>query len=137
MMATLLCADRVWDGISPQPVNEAFVSVEAGVITAVGRQADLGSRFQGAHRIALPGSTLLPGLINGHVHLTFSASTAVVEDYLADAAAGPCVLTCAPWPTWRRPPEPESRRSATLAPSTMSPSPCGRPPRQGASPLPG
>ena len=73
--------------------TEGFVAVEDGVITAVGRQAELGSRFDGAERLDLPGATVLPGLINGHVHLTFSASPRLVEDYLAEAAAGPCVLT--------------------------------------------
>jgi imidazolonepropionase-like amidohydrolase len=93
MLTTLLCAERVWDGISSEPIHEGFVAVETGVITAVGRQAELGSRFDDAERLDLPGATVLPGLINGHVHLTFSASSSPVEDYLADAAAGPCVLT--------------------------------------------
>jgi imidazolonepropionase-like amidohydrolase len=93
MLTTLVCADRVWDGVSPEPIGRGFVAVEGGMIAAVGRQAELGSRFDGAGRVDLPGATLLPGLINGHVHLTFSASPTPVEDYLADAAAGPCVLT--------------------------------------------
>lgn len=92
-MLTLVCADRVWDGVSPEPIGRGFVAVEGGLIEAVGRQSDLGSRFSGAVRVELPGATALPGLINGHVHLTFSASSTPVEDYLADAAAGPCVLT--------------------------------------------
>jgi imidazolonepropionase-like amidohydrolase len=93
MLSTLLCADRVWDGVASQPIEEGFVVVKGGLVTAVGRQAELGSRFENAHRLLLPGTTVLPGLINGHVHLTFSASDRTVEDYLADAAAGPCVLT--------------------------------------------
>jgi len=92
-MLTLLCADRVWDGVAPEPIRDGFVAVQDGTVTAVGRQAELGTRFDGARRLVLPGTTLLPGLINGHVHLTFSASPATVEDYLAEAAAGPCALT--------------------------------------------
>ncbi len=92
-MTTLLQADRVWDGVAPEPIHRGFVVVEDGLITAVGRQGELGSRFDGARRLDLPGTTLLPGLINGHVHLTFSGSATPVEDYLTDVAAGPCVLT--------------------------------------------
>ena len=93
MLTTLLCADRVWDGIAAEPIERGFVAVEDGLITAVGRQGELGSRFAHAARVELPAATLLPGLINGHVHLTFSASPTPVADYLADATAGPCVLT--------------------------------------------
>lgn len=93
MLTAVVCADRVWDGLTPKPVPQGFVAVEHGLITAVGRQGDLGSRFDGADRLDLPGATLLPGLINGHVHLTFSASSTPVEDYLADASTGLCALT--------------------------------------------
>jgi imidazolonepropionase-like amidohydrolase len=89
----LICAGRVWDGIAPQPIHRGFVAVADGRIAAVGRQTDLGSRFDGDDRLDLPGATVLPGLINGHVHLTFSASPTPVEDYLAEAGAGPCRLT--------------------------------------------
>jgi imidazolonepropionase-like amidohydrolase len=89
----LIVADRVWDGVSPAPIERGFVAVADGLITAVGRQAELGSRFTVLDRLELPGATVLPGLLNGHVHLTFSASPTPVEDYLNEAAAGPCVLT--------------------------------------------
>ena len=92
-MITIVCAERVWDGVAPRPLDGGFVAVAGGLITGVGRQAELGSRFDGARRVDLPGATLLPGLINGHVHLTLSGTAAPVDDYLADAAAGPCVLT--------------------------------------------
>jgi imidazolonepropionase-like amidohydrolase len=90
---TVVCADRVWDGVSSEAIPRGFVGVDGDLVAAVGRQADLGSRFDGAHRVDLGCATVVPGLVNGHVHLTFSASPTPVEDYLADAAAGPCVLT--------------------------------------------
>jgi imidazolonepropionase-like amidohydrolase len=89
----LIRADRVWDGVSVAPIDHGFVAVDRSRIIAVGRQAELGSRFSGDAYLDLPGTTILPGLINGHVHLTFSASPTPVEDYLAEAALGPCVLT--------------------------------------------
>lgn len=89
----LICADRVWDGVSAAPLDRGFVAAHDGLITAMGAQAELGSRFDGDVRLQLHGATVLPGLINGHVHLTFSASPTPVEDYLREACEGPCVLT--------------------------------------------
>ena len=88
----LLLADRVWDGVAPAPVERGFVLTDGAAIVAVGRQAELGSIADGAIRVELPGATLMPGLINAHVHMTFSASRSVVADYEREAAQGLCAL---------------------------------------------
>ena len=84
----LIRADRVWDGIAASPLEIGFVAVEDGRIAAVGRVADLGSRFDAFASVDLPGATLLPGLINAHVHCVFSATMTPVEDFLRDQEEG-------------------------------------------------
>lgn len=84
----LVTADRVWLGDGPEVIDHGFVLSEAGVITAVGRTADLGSAADGAERTDLTGCTLMPGLINSHVHVILSASMTAVDDFLADREAG-------------------------------------------------
>ena len=81
-------ADRVWRGDGSAVIEHGFVLAEDGVIAAVGRVADLGSGADGAERTDLPGCTVVPGLINAHVHLVFSASMTPVDDFLAARAAG-------------------------------------------------
>jgi imidazolonepropionase-like amidohydrolase len=89
----ILLADRVWDGTAAVAIERGFVAVEGTAITNVGRQVDLGSAVDTADVVDLGGCTVLPGLINAHVHLTFSASAAPVADYVADAEAGLGALT--------------------------------------------
>lgn len=61
--AWLLRPDRVWDGAT---MHEGWsVRVRDGVIEAAGP----GIPSEGAREIALPGTTLLPGMIEGHSHV--------------------------------------------------------------------
>ncbi len=86
----VLLADRVWDGLADRPVDKGFVRVDGAVIDAVGRAADLPS---GVEARDLGDVTLMPGLINAHVHITFSASTTVLDDYFRERDGGFEVLT--------------------------------------------
>ena len=61
----LLKPDRVFDGINPQPHANWSVLVEGDRITAVGPDVSRPN----VRVIALPGMTLLPGMIEGHSHL--------------------------------------------------------------------
>jgi imidazolonepropionase-like amidohydrolase len=62
---TLLVADRVFDGTD---VHDGWaVLVRGERIVAAGPAATIGSAAM--RRVALPGATLLPGLIEGHSHL--------------------------------------------------------------------
>jgi imidazolonepropionase-like amidohydrolase len=88
----LVTADRVWDGTGAATAPDGFVLVEGGTIAAVGRRADLGQDLAAKAR-HLDGVTLLPGLVNAHVHLTFSASRTVLDDYLREQAAGVATQT--------------------------------------------
>ena len=62
----LLKPERVFDGANPQPHEDWSVLVEGDRIAAVGPNVDAPA---GALVIALPGTTLMPGLIEGHSHL--------------------------------------------------------------------
>src|SRR5689334_24906623 len=63
-------ADRLLDVASGKYVDKPLVVITDGRIAAVEHQGDRVPA--GASRVDLPGVTLLPGLIDMHVHLTSS-----------------------------------------------------------------
>ena len=66
--ATLLVPDAVWDGTSNAPARGWAVLVRGGRIEAAGPAASIAVP-PGAERVDLTGTTLIPGLIEGHSHL--------------------------------------------------------------------
>jgi imidazolonepropionase-like amidohydrolase len=78
---------------------DGFVVVDEDRIGAVGRWADVedstseGSTYGAVSVVNCGDATLMPGLINAHVHLTLSGSMTVLDDYLAERDAGMEVLT--------------------------------------------
>ena len=64
-------AALVVDGVSEQPVEDGVVVVHDENIASVGRGADLPPE---ADVVDLGDVTLLPGLIDAHVHLVWNAS---------------------------------------------------------------
>lgn len=65
--ATLLRPARVFDGVSDQPHEGWVVLVRGDRIAAVGPASQVAA--QGARVVDLPGTTLIPGLIEAHSHL--------------------------------------------------------------------
>ncbi len=65
---TVLVPDAVWDGVADAPKAGYVVVVRGEKIEAVGPAATV-QVPPGATRIELNGSTLIPGLIEGHSHL--------------------------------------------------------------------
>ena len=63
----LLVPDAVWDGVADAPRAGWVVLVRGTRIEAAGPAASVAAAD--AERIALPGTTLIPGLIEGHSHL--------------------------------------------------------------------
>lgn len=73
--ATVLIGDRVIDGTGRELAGRALVVTEGRTIRAVGTAPEV-TAPPGAEVIELPGCTLMPGLIDCHVHLDwFNIST--------------------------------------------------------------
>ncbi len=66
--STLLVPDRVWDGVEDAPHSGWAVLVTGNKIIAAGPRSQI-SAPAGATTINLPGTTLLPGLIDAHAHV--------------------------------------------------------------------
>ncbi len=65
---TLLVPDRVWDAVADAPHDGWVVLVRGERIEAVGPRGQV-SVPADAVTVTLPGTTLLPGLVEGHSHL--------------------------------------------------------------------
>lgn len=89
MTSYLIKAPRLFDGISPAPLADAYVAVRDGVVVATGNQRQLAPHPGGFDSIVdLPAdSTLLPGLINMHVHMTFSSGQSIMDDHQRETSA--------------------------------------------------
>ena len=70
---TVLRAAALFDGVSPALMARPSVVIADGVITAV--HGPVGPLPADAHVVDLPGLTLLPGLVDAHLHLCFDATS--------------------------------------------------------------
>lgn len=61
-------------------IDDGAVAVRGDKIVAVGRRADLESRYQPARRIDARGRLVMPGLINGHTHAAMSLFRGIADD---------------------------------------------------------
>jgi imidazolonepropionase-like amidohydrolase len=64
----LIAPGAVWDGIANEPKSGWVVLVRGARIAAAGPESSVTVPAE-AERISLPGTTLIPGLIEGHSHL--------------------------------------------------------------------
>ena len=86
----MIFADRVVVGPADVVIDDGAVLVDHGVIRAVGtRQHIDGVVDAGTPRRSYPGATILPGLIDSHVHLAFDSGPDPLE---AVANADPTAL---------------------------------------------
>ena len=82
----LVLADRLVDGTGRPPLERGFVGVEGARIVAVGSVSESESRLPAAaRRLEFPGCTIVPGLVDSHVHLTFSAGPVPLNQLQADS----------------------------------------------------
>lgn len=71
-------ADYVWDGLNDKALPDGAVLVEGSRIRAVGPSREIATASHAAV-FEWPGTTLLPGLIDSHTHLSMDGS---LENYL-------------------------------------------------------
>lgn len=73
-MTVLITADSLLPGPAGERVPDAAVLVRGDTITAAGRREDVQAQAPpDVRRLDCPGATLLPGLVNGHVHFSLDA----------------------------------------------------------------
>ncbi|MEU9456733.1 amidohydrolase family protein [Streptomyces sp. NPDC048277] len=74
MNKVLITADRIIAGPAGQVTVDGAVLIESGVIAAVGAAADLEVSVDAeVPRLRCPGTTVMPGMTDCHVHLAFDA----------------------------------------------------------------
>ena len=84
----LIAADGLVDGTGRPAMPRAFVAVQGERIVAVGPAGEAERRFPvSVPCIHFPGCTIVPGLVDSHVHLTFSAGPVPLGELQADSDA--------------------------------------------------
>ena len=74
------------DGTGAPPLTDAALAIDDnGLIAAVGRDREISTATLPTAELNLEGRTLLPGLIDAHVHLVFSAGDDPRSDILAES----------------------------------------------------
>jgi len=76
----VLRAPRLLDGTGAPPVDAAALLLEAGRIAYAGPAAGLPDGAARARALDFPGATLLPGLVDAHVHLVASGGPDLAAD---------------------------------------------------------
>lgn len=96
-MTTVIRADRLIDGTGAAPLEHAVLVVEgASIIGAFQGEAPADLVPPDATVLDYPGCTILPGLIDAHVHLNLPGDGTVLEE-AAKEADGVLVATSAFW----------------------------------------
>src|SRR3954452_1746114 len=81
---TVIEAGRLVDGTGEEPIEAARMVVEGDRIREVGPASRVQVPGGDVERIDFSAYTLLPGLLDGHVHLNFSVLPTALPDILAD-----------------------------------------------------
>ena len=86
MTATVIHADRLLDGTGAAAVADAVLVVDGGRVAAVfaGPSPD-GAVPPGADHLHMPGCTILPGLIDAHVHLNLPGDGSTLETVVRES----------------------------------------------------
>src|SRR4051794_2265747 len=82
---TVIEAGRLIDGTGAEPIDSARIIVEDGRIREVGAASRVSAPKGDAERVDLSNLTVMPGLLDGHVHLVFSALSTALPDILTES----------------------------------------------------
>ncbi len=82
---TLIEAGRLIDGIGSEPIESARMVIEDGAIREVGPSSQVQVPQGDVERIDFSDLTIMPGLLDGHVHLVFSAQSTALPDILSES----------------------------------------------------
>jgi imidazolonepropionase-like amidohydrolase len=85
-VTTVIRADRLIDGTGAAPIDDAVLVIDQGRIvgTFAGRSPD-GLVPDDAEVFDLPGATIVPGLIDSHVHLNFPGNGILLEEIMTES----------------------------------------------------
>jgi imidazolonepropionase-like amidohydrolase len=93
---TILTAEWLWDGTGRPPIRDGAVAIGGSRILAVGTHQEITSRAgQHATVVAFPRATVLPGLIDTHVHLVWPGDGTPAWAYTASATDADLLLRAA------------------------------------------
>ena len=71
---------RILDGTGAPPIEDGVIVISGRRIEAVGREAEFGSSLKDLPTVDYKGGTILPGLIDTHVHLGKAGSPEPLKD---------------------------------------------------------
>ncbi len=80
--------ERLIIGDGSEPAEGMAVVIEAGRISRVCRSVDLGADHDGVVYVDGAGASLMPGMIDAHVHLAYDGSPRPIDDKLATLSEG-------------------------------------------------
>jgi imidazolonepropionase-like amidohydrolase len=84
-LTTVIRADRLIDGTGAAPVQDAVLVVDQGkIVGTFAGQAPEGLVPVDAEVLQLPGCTILPGLIDSHVHMNFPGNGLLLEEIMTE-----------------------------------------------------
>lgn len=81
---TVIEAGRLMDGTGAEPIDAARIVIEGERIREIGPASQVKVPSGDVDRIDFSENTIVPGLLDGHVHLVFSALPTTLPDILAD-----------------------------------------------------
>lgn len=86
-MATILQHGMLIDGLAKEPVADGMLIYEGKEILYAGPFCpEAAAQYPGAQVLDVRGQTIMPGLIDAHVHLTMYGKPSSVMDFLMDSA---------------------------------------------------
>ena len=82
---TVVEAGRLIDGTGTEPIDSARIVIEDERIREIGPASQVSALSGDAERVDLSDLTIMPGLLDGHVHLVFSAESTALQDILTES----------------------------------------------------